>query len=128
MRTLLKIEYTYRIVTVFFLLCMLISFLVLAHRENAEKIEAETNGWWSIYFNNPKENSIDFTIENNTDSTQFHYTVSIDGKTQRKTEYINVPKNTKYPVIFNDDTSKHTWKIEVQDEQKQLKSLIKRFE
>ena len=31
--------------------------------------------WWTVYFGNPKNNSLDFTIENHNNNTNFHWIV-----------------------------------------------------
>ncbi|MFA6047671.1 MAG: hypothetical protein WCV59_01015 [Parcubacteria group bacterium] len=34
--------------------------------------------WWSIYFVSPKDNSLNFVIENHSGKTNFHYVILID--------------------------------------------------
>lgn len=34
-----------------------------------------SRGWWSAYFVNPKDNSLDFIIKNNDNATDFHWTI-----------------------------------------------------
>jgi len=34
--------------------------------------------WWAVYFENPKDNSLNFVIENHSDKTNFHWTILAD--------------------------------------------------
>jgi hypothetical protein len=34
--------------------------------------------WWTVYFQNPKNNSLDFTIENHSTTANFHWTILSD--------------------------------------------------
>ena len=34
--------------------------------------------WWAVYFQNPKDNGLNFVIENHSNNTNFHYVVSKD--------------------------------------------------
>jgi hypothetical protein len=34
--------------------------------------------WWAVYFSDPKNNSLNFVIDNHSDNTNFHYVISKD--------------------------------------------------
>lgn len=117
----------YRSITAFFLVCVTISFFFLSRQEALERNMEVKNGWWAAYFNDPNGKSLNFTIENNTDSTRFRYTLYQDRQATETSSFLEIPKNTGKSISISIPESKHDWRIEIQDEQQQVKSLIKRF-
>ena len=67
------------IATIFFLL---ISFIFLSFVEQ-KKQDPNSHEWWAIYFENPKNDSLDFTIENHSKAENFHWEIFSD-KTKEK--------------------------------------------
>lgn len=66
-----------------------ISTLYLAY---TEKSQHNLEGQWFIYFQNPKDQSLDFSIENHSKKSQFEWKLICGENTLRK-EYIEVHTN-----------------------------------
>lgn len=62
------------IATSFFLLA---SFIFLSITERRQS-NINTKNVWMIYFENPKDNSLNFTIENHSTETNFHWQILTD--------------------------------------------------
>lgn len=56
-------------VSLIFFLGILTIFLSGQYLNNFHRSE----GWWSVYFNDPKGSNLDFTIENHNAKTDFHW-------------------------------------------------------
>jgi len=54
--------------------------------------EAQKN-WWAVYFVNPKDNNFNFTIENHSAKTNFHWEMS-DGENKLNSTDINIAKGS----------------------------------
>lgn len=48
-------------------------FLVFVEKRQADKNQGKN--WWILYFENPKDNSLDFTIENHSNKSNFHWEI-----------------------------------------------------
>ena len=55
-------------------LCVLVLFGAGEYLNNFR----QTNNWWAIYFNDPKNQSLDFIIENHRTETTFHWEAYLD--------------------------------------------------
>src|SRR6266702_4571803 len=62
------------IATGFFLLASFI-FLSVIEKKQAD---INTKNIWSLYFENPKDNSLNFTVENHSNKTNFHWQILSD--------------------------------------------------
>lgn len=51
--------------------------------------------WWAVYFENPKDNSLNFTIENHSNKNDFHWEVS-DGKNKLDAGNIKIEKGATW--------------------------------
>ena len=63
----------------FLIVFLFISFFYLAY---VEKKQADLNyqkNWWVLSFDNPKDNTLNFSIENHSNKTNFHWEVMADG-------------------------------------------------
>ena len=60
------------IIAVVIILFVSLSFLI--YRSNHLKVPQ----WWVVYFSNAKDSSLNFTIENNSAKTDFHWQVTAD--------------------------------------------------
>jgi hypothetical protein len=56
-------------------LFLLISFFYLAFMETRQADPNYQKNWWVVYFDNPKDSSISFVIENHSDQNNFHWEV-----------------------------------------------------
>lgn len=71
-----------------------------------------SQNWWTIYFVEPKTNSLDFVIENHGDKANFHWEILIDKKKQSGgEEKINKGETKKIEIAVPDTSEK---KISVQ--------------
>ena len=56
---------------------MVLSFIFLSYTQTKQQ-SPQSQDWWVVYFSNPKNDSLDFTIENNSNQTSFHYAILSD--------------------------------------------------
>ncbi len=63
-----------KIIIATFILLSIFSFSFLAYTEEKNK-NIDTQNIWFLYFNNPKDQSLNFSIENHTDNTKFHWEI-----------------------------------------------------
>ncbi|MFH0969218.1 MAG: hypothetical protein V1804_01795 [Patescibacteria group bacterium] len=75
------------------ILFLVLSFGFLAYTETKQQSPVSQN-WWVVYFSNPKDESLDFAIENNSDQNNFHWEISAD-KNKLKEGDINIAKGNK---------------------------------
>lgn len=77
------------------------SFLFLAWNETQQQSPTSQN-WWVVYFSNPKDKSLDFVIENNSNEAGFRYEIS-DGKNHLQEANIEIAKGAKKEIFFNEN-------------------------
>lgn len=68
-----------------------LSFVSLAYIEGRAKDPNLNKDWWALSFQDPHGSSLDFTIENHSDSNDFTYTVSQNNTVLDK-KSIRIPK------------------------------------
>jgi len=77
------------------------SFLFLAWNETQQQSPTSQN-WWVVYFSNPKDESLDFIIENNSNETGFHYEIS-DGENSPEKADVEIAKGAKKEIFLNEN-------------------------
>jgi hypothetical protein len=103
---------------------LFLSFGFLAYTETRQA-SPQSQNWWVIYFANPKDSSLDFMIENNSDQTTFHYTVSSDKDVLKEAD-IEINKGVKQEInltksdFANLSNKKITIRITASDENKEI--------
>lgn len=60
-------------IVIFTVIFFLTSALFLAYTENKQSDENFQKDWWVLSFNNPKNDDLNFTIENHSQKTSFHW-------------------------------------------------------
>lgn len=75
------------------------SFLFLAWNETQQQSPNSQN-WWVVYFSNPKDESLNFVIENNSDETGFHYKIS-DKENGLEEADVEIAKDAKKEIFLN---------------------------
>lgn len=88
---------------------MLASFVFLAYTERQQH---QLNDGWFLYFQHPKNNSLDFTIENYSGDSEFEWKLSADGDLM-KSEKIIVKNKERKMIKVNESNLKGKIKIEV---------------
>ena len=58
-------------------LFLFISFIFLSYAEK-QQADINTKNTWMIYFQNPKDESLNFSIENHSKNTNFHWQILAD--------------------------------------------------
>lgn len=66
---------TERKITILTISFVVIACLIFAYSEKSLR-STENQDWWTINFSDPKSRSLDFYIENHSNSTSFHWSVS----------------------------------------------------
>jgi hypothetical protein len=91
------------IATSFFIL---VSFIFLAIVEK-KQADINTKNVWMIYFENPKDNSLNFTIENHSSNTNFHWqALSDNSPANQGDQTINLGESKTIPVSISDINNK----------------------
>jgi len=107
---------------------ILMTFSALSWREMKLQTGTYRNGWWGVYFNDPKGTGLDFTIENESKAQKFSWKVlSEDGnailqgsenigsgeKKEISLSPMNTPGNQKVTIEVsgNNDEKKDIYKI-----------------
>lgn len=104
---------------------LLVSFLFLAW---SEKKQADLNSKdiWMIYFQNPKNKSLDFTIENHSNDTDFSYEILKDKDTVKK-ENISVKKGESKNIELSIppiEKAKITIVVQTEKEKKEIYKIF----
>jgi len=104
---------------------LVLSFLFLAYTETRQQ-SPDSQNWWVVYFSNPKDESLNFVIENNSDKNNFHYTISLDKDLIKEADIeINKGIRKKIPVtIENSEGKKITIRVSVGAD---IKEIYKNF-
>lgn len=100
---------------------LLISFVYLSLTEKRQA-DINTKNVWMTYFENPKDSSLDFTIENHSSNTEFHWQILSDkdvikngdavisnGKTQKISA--NIPDTANKKIIITVSTGEEKKEI-----------------
>ncbi|MCD6149972.1 hypothetical protein J7J13_04295 [bacterium] len=91
-----------KIIIVSLAIFLLASFIFLAYTERRQH---QLNDGWFLYFENPKDSNLDFTIENCGNENIFHWEVLADD-TKINEGNINVAKGEKEIVVINEIKNK----------------------
>jgi len=81
------------IISIIVLLFLSTSFLIYRAQHMPEP------KWWSIYFSNAKDQSLNFSIENHTNRNDFHWQV-LDGKNKLNEGDVKIKKDEIRNVII----------------------------
>ncbi len=77
--------------------------MYLSYIETRQQSPASQN-WWVVYFSDPKNESLNFVIENNSNETNFHYDI-LSGENKSKEADIEIAKGTKKDIPVGDIAS-----------------------
>jgi hypothetical protein len=75
---------------------LLLSFGFLAYTQTRQQSPASQN-WWVVYFTNPKGDSLDFVVENNSNENMFHWEALADKSTFDKGD-VEIKKGEKKEI------------------------------
>lgn len=112
------------ILTVIILLFAGFSFLF--YNEQKQLKSAAKNGWWAVYFENPKEQDLNFTIENNNQAKKFHWKEIFENNIIQEAD-ITVLSGEKKTIIPETNNLSGKIIIEVADENGEKKEVYKIF-
>lgn len=101
---------------------VLTSFLFLSIAENRQ--HRIKNGWF-LYFENPKNDSMSFVIENYSDDKDFSWSLIVDGK-KIKMENIKILKNDSKNVMIQGLPEGNFFEIKA-DHGKEEKNIYKKL-
>ncbi len=105
---------------------ILISFFYLALLEKKQQDLDWQKNWWSLYFNSPKGNGLDFTIENHSESENFHWEVYLE-KSKSYEGNSTIPKGDKKSILVNSlglNDKKVVIKVTSNDKNKEIYKII----
>lgn len=100
---------------------LLFSLGFLAYTETQQQSPTSQN-WWVVYFSNPKDESLDFVIENNSNETIFHYKILDEKNNLLKGENTQIAKGTQKEIspIENLGSKKIIIQISAGDEKREI--------
>ncbi|MDO8529378.1 MAG: hypothetical protein Q7S18_01790 [bacterium] len=109
-----------KIIIIFLIVFLIASFGFLAYTESNQQ-NPQNQNWWVVYFQNPKDESMNFTIKNNSDQKNFHWEVLKDKNKIQKGD-VEIEKGNKEIVEINLDKpeNKITVKITSENESKEI--------
>ena len=110
-----------RSIIISLIIFLLLSFGFLAWTENKQQSPASQN-WWVVSFSNPKDNSLDFVIENNSNDTAFQYEI-LEDKNSIKKDTVEIAKGTKKEIpvtIENTEDKKITIRVSAGSDRKEI--------
>ncbi|MFA4817365.1 MAG: hypothetical protein WC608_01410 [Parcubacteria group bacterium] len=62
-----------KVLVIFTIIFFLVSALFLAYTESRQSDENFQKDWWVLSFNDPKNGDLNFTIENHSQKSSFHW-------------------------------------------------------
>jgi VCBS repeat-containing protein len=93
-------------------------FIFLSVRENKIADISRQNSW-TLYFKDPKNTSLDFTIENHSDNSNFRWEISVSkNKIQEGNVTVKNGETKTIPVSVEDMTDKKITITVIQEENK----------
>ncbi len=102
-----------------------VSFVCLAFVESRAKDPNLNKNWWALYFVDPHDSKLDFTIENHSDATNFTYTVSEEkGIFQEKSISISKGESKTITLGFEADPNERMT-VSVKPHQQTPKEIYK---
>ena len=95
-----------------FIFCLMLSFSFLAYSEK-KKQDINTQNLWFLYFSDPKSSALDFSVENHTDKTEFHWELFSD-KTKLQDGNLSVKKGATVTAPMPEISDRLGKKISIQ--------------
>lgn len=83
-------------IIIFLIAFLIISFTYLSYIETRQQSPSSQN-WWVVYFSDPRNESLNFVIENNSNETNFRYDI-LSGENKLKEVDIKVAKGEKKDI------------------------------
>jgi hypothetical protein len=116
-----------RIIIATFILLSILSFSFLAYTEEKNK-NIDTQNIWFLYFNNLKDQSLNFSIENHTDNTKFHWEILADkNKIQEGTSIIEKDTTKKINPTNISNVANKKMLVHVTASDNSAKEIYKNF-
>jgi hypothetical protein len=113
----------------FVVLFIFLSSIFLFHEEQKKINSTNENGWWSVYFENPKSQDLNFVIKNNGEAKKFRWKAIAkkDKDETLKEADVYVPAGEISYISFSiSDTRKgEKVSLEVSDENDEKKEIYK---
>lgn len=105
---------------------LVLSFSFLAFEEKKDS-NIDSQNLWFLYFKNPKDKTLDFTIENHSENTAFHWEI-IMNKTKIKEADTTIKKGQSETIpVSAIDISEKKILIIVTDSENKQKEIYKNF-
>jgi hypothetical protein len=107
-----------------FIILFLASAVFLAWHET-RLASPQGQNFWSVYFQNAKDNSLNFVIENNSDRTDFHWELT-DGNNKVSEGDVKIIKGEKKEVNIANPNSvnKETITVTAENDKKQIYKIL----
>lgn len=84
-----------------FILLFIASSFWLFYQSEKQSDPNSGKTWWSLYYKTPIDNSLNFSIENHSDKTNFHWEL-LDGVSKIQEDDTIIPKGETGNVMFQD--------------------------
>lgn len=107
-------------IIIFFIALFFLSSASLFFAEKYYKNSSDKN-WWAVYFENPKDDNLNFIIENNTASGNFRWELwSGDNKIKEGVELINKGNEKTVEIKSAGGKEKSDIKVFLNNEKKEI--------
>lgn len=103
---------------------LVISFVSLAFIEQRAKDPNLNKDWWALYFQDPHGSSLDFTIENHSDASDFTYEI-IQDDSALVHESVMIPKGESKDISVDQVNTDKKTIISVWTDSKDKKEIYK---
>ncbi len=88
-------------IIIFTIVLFIASSFWLFYQSDKQRNINSGEDWWAVYFADPKDDSLDFSIENHSRKNDFRWEIVLDGKKIQEGE-IDVPKGETINSNFQD--------------------------
>ncbi len=99
-------------------------FSFLFYSEQKQLKSTAKNGWWAVYFENPKTEDLSFTIENNKKANNFHWKEIAENNIIQETSVL-IPAGEKKIIMPDAKNLSGKIIIEIADEAGNKKEIYK---
>lgn len=105
---------------------ILISFSYLSWIQYSQHDYDFDKNWWVLYFENPKNSSLDYLIENHSDMTDFHSEIFLEKQKVSESDFtLQKNERKRFPVDTTDlQDKKVTIVITTGEQKKEVYKII----
>lgn len=88
-------------IIIFTIILFIASSVWLFYQSDRQRDLNSGGEWWAVYFTSPKDDGLNFAVENHSGKTNFHWEILADGSKFMEDD-MNVPEGETINVAFED--------------------------